>query len=489
MKRAAVLILLLLVCRGAQAAKPILGVAGFGALSPREGQLAQMLELHLDNIARSIGVFDLVNSALLRDQMAKFGCRDESCILEFSRDAGINVVISGSVRDLGDHLLFSIRAHSPDVPYDDKAVYRYSVEVPLYAKYTVTEFSYICEEQAGHFLAGLMSAYRRPVYFGNGQSVSEGVSGSYDVYRIAGANEGSLRRFYAVGKTVVSAGAVVAGHDKDIRAGDFILLRYEDKSRFLKDFYYGRKKEVIFEPPAYQDALYMLLLTGPASALMPVVAPIFGYYRTADWTGLALWALNVAPYLYFEINGFVHYPGQYRDRHKNISRQTMAQWHFAWYFAFAGGAALFVDAFANDYLKTATNYLERRRFMGNPLCAAYLALVSGGAGHFYRGHRLWGYFYFHLNNALLYLIINEFSPGERYDRDRDRYVREGINETRGYAYAGVFCALKIAEVVHAVLIKDRIRGGDVVEDSASFEPVLYPGENGVSVGLQCNYRF
>ncbi|HOW84169.1 MAG TPA: hypothetical protein PK573_16520, partial [Spirochaetota bacterium] len=59
----------------------------------------------------------------------------------------------------------------------------------------------------------------------------------------------------------------------------------------------------------------------------------------------------------------------------------------------------------------------------------------------------------------------------------------------GYAYAGVFCALKIAEVVHAVLIKDRIRGGDVVEDSASFEPVLYPGENGVSVGLQCNYRF
>lgn len=492
MKKAAVIILFLLLCSWAHAAKPIIGVAGIRALSPREAQFSQLLEEHLGNIIRLTGIFDRVSGTLLKDQLSRFGCPDERCILGFANDAGISVIIMGSLQDLGTHMIITMTAYCQDVPYDGKAVYRYSVKVPIYKKHGVAEFSYICEEQAGHFFSGFLTAYKRPVYLESAAgetSTAEEVSGQYEVYRMKVSEQDGPRQFSSVGKAAFSAGKIVSGTAGEVRAGDFVLVKHDDKARFLKDFYYGRKKEVIFAPPSYKDALYMLLLTGPASALMPIAAPLFGYYRSADWTGLALWTLNVGPYLYFEINGFVHYPDQYRDKHQDISRQTMAQWNFAWYFAFAGGAALFVDAFANNYLKTASDYVEKRQFMGNALCAGYLALVSGGAGHFYRGHRFWGYFYFHMTNALLYLIINEFSPGEHYDHDRHRYVKESINETRGYTYVGIFCAVKIAEIVHAVLIKDNIRGGEVLEDTTTFEPVVYPSGEGLTVGVQCNYRF
>ncbi|HOO70198.1 MAG TPA: hypothetical protein PK926_00435 [Spirochaetota bacterium] len=493
MKQVFVIMTLLVLGLGGslEAAKPIIAIGEIKTLAPKEARFARMLENHLENIIHSTGIFDRVNSSLMREQLSRFQCSDEQCLLSFAREAGISIIISGSLEDLGDHMLFTLSLFGTDVPYEGKMIYRYVVKVPLYAKHSAVESSYICEEQAGHLISGFLGEYRCPLYLekspDSSLAVPDEVSGVYTVYRRGGLGrlplEGSAR-----GEVTLDRGKVRSQSGDDILPGDFILHVYKDRSRFLKEFYYGRKKEIIFNQQKYTDVLYMLLLTGPASALMPVVSPLFGYYRTADWTGLALWGLNLAPYLYLEINGFVNYPDQFRHHKKNISRQVMTQWHFAWYFAFAGGVSLFVDAFAHDYLKTASNYAEKKSFMGNPLCAGYFALVSGGAGHFYRGHRFWGYFYFHLNNALLYLLINEFSPGERYDARRGRYVKEGINETRAYVYTGLFCALKIVEVVHAVLIKDNIRGGDVIEET-TFEPLLYPDDEGLNVGIQCNYRF
>lgn len=475
------------------AAKPVIGIASITSFSPREERFALYVQEHLDTIIHATGIFDRANSALLRDQLARFSCDDERCLLSFAADAGLSVLVGGSMQDRGDHMLFSLRAYCADTPYEGKIVYRYTVKVPLYSKHSAVEYSYICEEQAGHFMAGFLKQYRRAVMIdkdaGGSLAVSADVSGSYDAYRastdsavgpVAYARQATVRLFR--GKVIGDAGNAV-------QPGDFIFQTFNDKARFISDFYYGRKKEIVFTQPRHIDALYMLLATGPAAALMPVVAPFFGYYRTADWTGLALWGLNLAPYLYFEINGFVNYPDQFRRHKKDVSRQVMTQWHFAWYFAFAGGASLFVDAFAREYLKSSADFIAKRPFMGNALCAGYLALITGGGGHFYRGHRFWGYFYFHVNNALLYLIINEFSPGERYDRTQRRYVRERINRTRGGVYAGLFCAVKVAEVVHAVLIRDRIRGGEVVEESASLEPVVYSDEEGLNLGARFMYRF
>lgn len=481
---------------GAYASKPLFGIVGVESLSPRGERIALMLEGHIQNIVHTSGVFDMVNRDLMKDQLKKFNCTDEKCILRFARDAGIDVIVQGEVSEQGSKAVITLVARGTDIPFDGKIIYSFKVEIPIYRKYAAAEYSYICEEQAGYFVSSFFKYYQLPVFLkmkDNGSlGLNEDIHGSYPLYRITGDNFKDRPRLFAeVGKITIDSGSVASVQKKTLPlAGDFVLLTYKKKADFFNNFYYGRKKEIVFKESTYKDVLYMLLFTGPASAVMPVVSPLFGYYRNSDWSGLTMWAFNVAPYLYLEINGFVNYPDQFRDKKKNIPRRVMTQWHFAFYFAFAGGASLFIDSFAQGFLQSSSQYLSKSPFMGNRLAAAYLALVSGGAGHFYRGSRFWGYVYFHVNNALLYLIINEFSPGERYDVAKGKYVKERINETRGYTYVGIFCAVKIVEIIHAVLLKDKIRNGVILDESSSLEPVFYSLEDSpFNIGLRYNYRF
>ena len=480
----------------AYAEKPMLGIIGIDSMTPKGKRLSFMLEEHLHHILYSTSIFDMVNTDLMKDQLIKFNCLEEKCIIRFGRDAGIGVIILGNVDERGDNAVITLRALGLDVPYDGKHIYSCSVEIPLYQKYSSTEYSYICEEQAGYFVSSFLKRYQMPVPIHADRDgvfrVDRTITGTFSLYRLSGtAGKDRPRLFAQVGRVRFKDGAAFpAARNTALRHGDFILMTFKEKSSFISNFYYGRKREIVFKESSPLDVFYMFLFTGPASATMPIVAPVFGYYRNSDWLGLSLWALNVAPYLYLEINGFVNYPHQFRHDRRNIPRHVMAQWHFAWYFAFAGGAALFVDAFAHGYLRNSSRYLTKASFLGNDRAAGYLALVSGGAGHFYRGRRFWGYVYFHINNALLYLLINEFSPGERYDWARRKYVKESVNETRAYTYLGIFCAVKVVEVIHAVFLKDRIHLGTILDESSSLEPIFYFPEAGeCNVGMRCNYRF
>jgi hypothetical protein len=141
-------------------------------------------------------------------------------------------------------------------------------------------------------------------------------------------------------------------------------------------------------------------------------------------------------------------------------------------------------------LKDASNYLGVQPLMGNSLTAGFLALVGGGGGHFYRGERFWGYVYFHLNNLLLYFMILELTPVEKVDPSTGNYIRQNFNYTNGYILIGVYSAVKIVEVIHAVLTKDKIRNGSVIEEGFRFEPVLALDKDfGMIIGLQYVYRF
>ena len=223
---------------------------------------------------------------------------------------------------------------------------------------------------------------------------------------------------------------------------------------------------------------------------MPLAAPILGYYQNSDWSGLMFWAINATPYLYLEYKGFYETPDDLKTRNRDITSDEIARNRFAYYMFFTGGLSLFVDAFSHQYLKDASNYSGMQPLMGNSFSAAYLALVSGGGGHFYRGDRLWGYFYFHLNNILLYLTIREFSPAEKYDSATGTYNKGSVDKDRGYLYAGIFGVAKIVEIIHAVLTKDRISNGTVIEEEYVFTPrVFLYDDRSLGYGVQWSLRF
>jgi hypothetical protein len=108
--------------------------------------------------------------------------------------------------------------------------------------------------------------------------------------------------------------------------------------------------------------------------------------------------------------------------------------------------------------------------LGKAFSAVYLSLVSGGGGHFYRGYRLSGYIYFHLNNILLYSVIKEFSPTEKYNAASGSYKKDDIDRKKAYSYLGIFSLVKAVEITHALLRKDKISNGELLENDFSFEP-------------------
>ncbi|OHD63498.1 MAG: hypothetical protein A2176_11350 [Spirochaetes bacterium RBG_13_51_14] len=492
----AVLCLCAFLARGAARAedRPLLGIAVLRNNSPRTAALTVLLENNLLRIAESTALFRAVNPALLREQLGKFGCTDERCVLGFARDAGMSLVIRGDFDDASDFILLSLHAYGIDIPYQNRAVQSYTVRIPMKGKFGAAEYNAITEEHAARFISKLLAGYRSPVYAvtdADGTlSFGWNLNGTYDIYRPEPPREkNALRGFRKTGSALLASGAIIRS-DPPLQAGDFVLAGFRDKADYLEKFFYERKRETVFRPPAWANTIYAVLLTGPASAFMPVIAPTLGYYRASDWQGLALWTFNFAPYFYLEINGMADYWANYYKKKKTVPRDVQAQYYFGLYMLCAGGASLFADSFAHDLLEKAANYQGVQPFMGSAVTAGYLALISGGGGHFYRGSRLWGYLYFHADNLLLFFTIREFCPEKKYLPLLRSFSTEKINRTRAYALLSATCAVKLAEVVHAVLIRDAIRNGEIIDEGYAVEPVLFGTEDaGVTLGMRCSYRW
>jgi hypothetical protein len=209
-----------------------------------------------------------------------------------------------------------------------------------------------------------------------------------------------------------------------------------------------------------------------------------------DWCGLGLWMVNATPYLYMEARGLYNSPSRLKENKKDISKDDRAMYYFGWYMAAAGGLPLFIDSYAHTYLYKASYYSDETRLLGSNITAAYLSLVSNGGGMFYKGHRNWGYFYFHLNNILLYTTLREFSNTEQYNRETDSYIKKDTGRGTAKKLCAVLAVSKLVETVHTLMTDEDIDNGILEEQLTLPGPFISFDEmNSPVYGLSASYRF
>jgi len=475
--------------------KPLITILIKQGVSMQAKGMTLLFTKSLKNIIRVQGIFDRVKSNDIVKNLVKFNCLNEKCISRAIQAMGINILITGKISYHKKYYLLEVKAIGTKFPYNGKYIYHYKTKIPIIKKMSPREFAYIAEEHSGFFMSKILKHYKLkiPIIKKSSKYICKtpfSISGNFSLYRFTKDKSEFLERYKKIKKIKIRNSVV----EKPIiiKKNDFIFYTFDKKSKFLVDFYKGRKKEIVFGEPSYLNSLYVFLLTAPISALMPLTVPYFGYYKNKDWLGLSMWALNFTPYFYLEINGYVNnLPGLESSQTAIITKDNAAQYYFAFYMMFAGGTSLFVDAFAKQYLQQASNYQGQRELMGNPLTAGYLSLISGGGGLFYRGYRAWGYFYFHLNNLLVYFMMREFSSTKNFDLATQTYVdSKDQNYALAFSLLGVFIATKIVEVVHAVLIDDNISNGEKIISKGFFAP--YAGftlEQGISAGVQYTFNF
>ncbi len=426
------------------AAKPIAAVVGVKAGSPRLLSVSTLLEGQLINIINSAGVFTILNPELLKDQLTRYGCLDEECVLAFARSAKINLIIRADIEDKGNSIIYNIFAQGIDAPYYGRIVYKYRAEIPLAGlSISTLEYNYISEEHASYFVSGLLKNFKAQLFVRIIKNAliesEEDINGTFDLYRYNNnySDRDNITTFNKIGKVDVVNKGIKAVYPEKIllKDNDFIFLTFSHKAEFIEKFYYGRKREMVFNEKPLADTAILFFSTMPVSALMPVVAPL-GHYKNGDFAGLSLWAINSLPYLYIEYKGLTNRPDSYKDNRRDISSQNTADYRFGLYMLLCGGMPLVIDAFSNNMLYLASGYQGKQPYMGNTMSAVYLSIISGGGGMFYKGYRLEGYLYFHLHNILLYMAIKEFSDGKTYDRNTNSYIKESRNKKTAYTYLG-----------------------------------------------------
>ena len=418
-------------------AYPVAGVSTILSNTTRGNTIALLIEQHLLDILKKNN-FDTIQAEILNRELTKFNCLGEKCILNFAENADIDLIIYGSVIDKGNSIEIKLEAYGINTPFNKRLINRYEVKIPLNngVNISFTEFSLIGEEHAAKFLSKTLNVF----VWNNKESLT--------------------------------------------------LVPYKDKGQDLSDYYDNRKREIVFGQTSVYDTIFLLAITPVASASMPVASPFLGYYMNNDWEGLGLWMINAPPYLYLEARGFINSPKKIKSRNEDISKDDKAINYFAWYMLFLGGMPLFVDSYVPGYLNQASYFTKSQGFLGNNVSAGMLSLISNGAGLFYRGERYWGYFYFHLNNILLYMTMRSLSYPEYYNEMSNTYERGSRDKNKAIIYGSILIVSKTIEICHAVIAKENISSGRITNEYIIPAPLFTLDDKGFPVfGVSVTAKF
>ncbi|HPS58688.1 MAG TPA: hypothetical protein PK514_11340 [Spirochaetota bacterium] len=485
MKKLSLIILLFITVKAAQSA-PLAAVSYISYNSQRAHAVSVLLEQHSIEILKKYG-FETVNQGLISREIEKNACFEETCMLRFASNAEIKLMITGKVEDRGDYISVTLKSFGTGQPLNGRLVLSKTIHIPVTGSLNAREFSLICEENAGLFITSTLRSFTcaSPLLKKEkGYIADSPVTGRYNIYYTD--NSGRIKNS---GECSINKG-IVESVEGDISADSFILSDFFSQAQSIEDYYAERKHEIVFQKANIYDTLFIILSTPLASATMPFAAPAFGYYTFGDWAGMGLWTVNVWPYLYLEAKGFIDSPENLKKERHDITRDDRATNYFAWYMLLAGGMPLFIDAYAHQYLAEASLFIGRQRFLGSNLTAGYLVLVSNGGGQFYKGHRGWGYFYFHLNNALLYMTLREISQPEYYDEISGTYRKGERNTDRALVYGSILAVSKIIEITHTLLTGTDLECGETVDEYIIPQPLFTLDSSGSPVyGISLTLRY
>jgi hypothetical protein len=485
MKNILIIFLLIAGMKSAEAA-PLAAVSYIAYNSQRAKAVTLLLEKHSIDILKKNG-FETIDPGLISREVERNFCFEEKCLLRFAANANIGLMISGHVEDRGNYLLINLKTFGTDLPFNGRLIHSVTKKIPVSGAVSSREFSLICEEISALHIASTLRSFVFPVMLikkDSGYVADSPVAGIYSIY-YAESSGGIIKS----GRCSITDSRVEP-LEGVINTGAFILADFNFQAEQIEQYYTSRKHEIVFPDTDIYETLFIMLATPLASATMPLAAPVFGYYPFGDWSGMGLWALNVWPYIYLEAKGFVESPGNLKHDRLDISRDDRAAYYFAWYMLIAGGMPLFMDAYAHHYLNEASLFIGQQRLLGSNLTAGYLALISNGGGQFYKGHRGWGYFYFHLNNALLYMTLREISVPEYYDETSGSYSKGKRNSDRALIYGGALALSKIIEITHTVLSATNLECGETVDRYIIPSPFFTFDSSGSAVyGLSLTLRY
>ncbi len=489
MKNKILLILILLTLSRYLYSSPMAGVSRITGNNERASAIAKILEQHILEILKN-NTFSTIPPEIINRELTKFNCIEEKCVLRFAEDADIDMLVTGTVSDNKNSIVIKLEAYGINVPFNKRIINRYEVKIPMDVTIAAREFSLLGEEHAAEFIARALKIFLYPVTVkpaGDKFVLADNlkINGKFIVY--SKDKEGSISE---IGEAVITDGNLSLTRGENFKAESFILLPYKDKSIEIQKYYTEQKRKIVFEKTSLYDTLFMFAVIPVASASMPFSSPFLGYYMNNDWSGLGLWMVNAPPYLYIEARGFLNSPEILKEKNQNITRDDRAMNYFAWYMLCAGGMPLFIDSYASGYMHRASYFTGKNELLGNTATAAMLSLTSNGAGHFYRGDRFWGYFYFHLNNTLLYMTLREFSVPEYYDEGLHTYTKGKTDKNRCIAFTSIFALSKTVEVIHAIMEKENLSSGEVTDEYIIPGPLFTIDEKGnpvVGVGVTLNF--
>jgi len=469
-------------------ASPMAAVSGITGNTQRASALSLVLEQHIVEILKK-NSFSTIDPEIVHRELVKFSCIEEKCVLQFAENAEINLLISGTVTDREKFIIIKLEAFGINIPFNKRIINKYEIKIPMDVKINSREFSFISEEHAAQFLAATLNNFLYPVVIKSSAdsfvlSDNLKISGVFKFY-----SKDKINSFKESGETEISEGRLTVIRGK-ISGDNFILIPFKNKSKEIDEFYRAQKRKAVFRETSLYDTLFLFAVTPIASASMPFSSPYLGYYINSDWAGLGLWALNAPPYIYMELRGFLNSPERLKRKKENISRDDRAMNYFAWYMLCSGGMPLFIDSYTSDYIHRLSYFTGNNELLGNSATAAMFSLTSNGAGLFYRGERFWGYFYFHLNNILLYMTLREFSAPEYYNGASGTYTKGNTDRNRAITYCSIFALSKTVELIHSVTSRENISSGEIIDQYVIPGPLFTLDEKGNPVyGINVTLKF
>lgn len=476
-------------------AAPLVGSVGISYNSTRGQQLSVYFEKHFADLVKITGAFDQVNPQELQSQLADFNLTSEKDRINFAKKAGIQIIAGGSIDDRTDYLKLHLYAIAYDVPHNGNVIANYKKTITLKGKnYSLIKLGFIMEEHTAAFLSMIAKNYQEPVFLTKKNFRLEFVDpaapaslekGTYPLYAVKKRSD-EMVHFSESGNASYDGSRLsttTSLYEKEY----FICRRFTRVSDYLDDFYYGRKREVVQLSEPIEETAITIAGTPFISILSPVIAPL-SYYMTGDFQGLGLWAVNNSPYLYISANAQINNIDKMKDNHENISQAEKGAYYFSYYYFLAAGASMYVDAAAHYANSQASEFNAPVAYMGNSKTALYFSILGNGAGHFYKGHRGWGYLYFHADNLLVLGALYYLSAPEEYNDGT--YVSQDADPFTGYMLLGAACGVRVIEVFHALSLNFNIKNGAYASSSVDMKPFFsLDSQNQPVAGLSVEQSF